>query len=115
MGKKSFKREAYDASKYKVEEIIETISEGKNNDWGKFIIKARFEDNPSTIDIRRMKFGEETVVGKGISLTDGECDKVVNSLAQRGYGSSEVFEKEIKRRKKMYGFSDDDDVESEVS
>ena len=102
---------SYDASKYKIEEIIETLSEAKNNDWGKFIVKARFEDNPSTIDIRRMKFGETTITGKGISLTDSECDKVVESLAKRGYGTTEVLEDEIKRRKKMYGFSEGDEDE----
>ena len=98
--------EAYNASKYKVEEIIETLSEGYN-DWGKFVVKARYDDKPSTIDIRRIKFGEETIMGKGISLSDPECDKVVDSLAKRGYGTTEVLEDEIKRRKKMYGFSEE--------
>ena len=110
---KAKKREAYDASKYVVEEVIETLSEGTTNDWGKFIIRARFEDKPSTIDIRRMKFGDTTIVGKGISLDNNECDKVVNSLAKRGYGSTEVFEEEIARRRKMYGF-DTDKSESDV-
>jgi hypothetical protein len=105
MGKKDFK--------YKVEEVIETLSGAKDKDWGKFIIRARYDDKPSTIDIRKMKFGEETVVGRGISLTDDECDTMVNSLAKKGYGSAEVFEEEIKRRKKMYGFSDKED-DSEV-
>ena len=105
------KSEGFDASKYAIEEIIETLSEGKDNDWGKFIVKARFEDHPSTIDIRRMKFGETTITGKGISLNDEECDKVVESLAKRGYGATEVLEDEIKRRRKQYGFSEGDDDE----
>jgi DNA-binding PadR family transcriptional regulator len=46
-------------------------------------------------------------MGKGISLSDPECDKVVDSLAKRGYGTTEVLEDEIKRRRKMYGFSEE--------
>jgi hypothetical protein len=64
------KKEAYDASRYKIEEIIETLSEGKNNDWGKFIVKAIIENADNTgniidkriIDVKRSDSGEDLTV-----------------------------------------------------
>lgn len=98
----------YDPSRYQVEEIIENISESSNSNWGKFIIRASFDDKPSTIDIRNMKVGDDQIIGKGISLTDEEVDRVVNTLVSRGYGSIDTMKEEIDRRNKIFGgFIDD--------
>lgn len=93
----------YDPSRYKVEEIIENISESNSSNWGKFIIRASFDDKPSTIDIRNMKMGEEPIIGKGISLSDEEVDTVVNTLISKGYGNIDILQEEIKRRQKVFG------------
>lgn len=93
----------YDPSRYKVEEIIENISESTNSNWGKFIIRASFDDKPSTIDIRNMKVGDEQIIGKGISLTNEEVDIVVDSLLTHGYGTIDKLQSELDRRKKMFG------------
>lgn len=93
----------YDPSRYQVEEIIENISESANSNWGKFIIRASFDDKPSTVDIRNMKVGDEPIIGKGISLTDEEVDKVVDVLVSRGYGSVDTMKTEIERRNKIFG------------
>ena len=102
------KKQAYDPTRYKIEDMWETISERPNSNWGKFLFRGRFDDNPSTVDIRNVKIGGERIVGKGISLTDEETDTVVNALVKRGYGSIEVFDEEKKRRRKLYGFDDDE-------
>lgn len=106
----------YDPSRYKVEEMWGTVSESKNSNWGKYVFKGRFDDNPSTIDIRflkRMGDGDDFIAGKGISLTDEEVDSVVNTLVQRGYGSVSVFNEEKRRRKKLYGFPVDENEEDD--
>lgn len=106
MGKK---KKDYDPERYKIVEMIDTISEAENSNWGKFIVKASMDDKPATIDIRNIKLGDKKIIGKGVSLTDAETDAMVNALISRGYGSPKVLEKEMKRRKKMYGFIKDDE------
>ena len=112
MGKK---KKDYDPERYKIVEMIDTISEAENSNWGKFIVKASMDDKPATIDIRNIKLGDKKIIGKGVSLTDAETDAMVNALISRGYGSPKVLEKEMKRRKKMYGFIKDDDEEVHTS
>ena len=95
----------YDPEKYSIEEVFGTLTSYKDN-WGKFIFRGRFEDNPSTIDIRKGKIGKETLVGKGISLTDSETDTLVNILVNKGYGETKIIENELHRRKELYGLED---------
>jgi hypothetical protein len=101
-------KKEYDATKYKVEEVIETISERPNSHWGKFVVRARMEDKPSTIDIRHIRMNGERLVGKGISLTDSECDTVVNALVKKGYGDAEVIKEELERRASVYGLEEEE-------
>ena len=100
----------YDPTRYTVEEVIETLSERPNSNWGKFVVKARMDDNPSTIDIRHIRMNGERLVGKGISLTDSECDTMVDALVRKGYGNPKVMKDEIERRSSIYGFDDDDGI-----
>lgn len=107
--KKKHKKDEYDPSRYSIEEVIETISETPNSNWGKFLVRGRMDDNPSTIDIRHLRLGGKQIIGKGISLNDSECDVLTNALVKRGYGSIDVFDAEKKKRRKMFGFDDGDD------
>lgn len=100
------KKKDYDPERYQIEEFIETISESKDSNWGKFVVKARMDDNPSTIDIRHIKVGDKPFIGKGISLSDLECDEVVDCLVKRGYGRTKVLEEELDNRKSLYGFKE---------
>lgn len=99
------KKKDYDPERYQIEEFIETISESKESNWGKFVLKAKMDDNPSTID-RHIKVGDKPFIGKGISLSDLECDSVVDCLLKRGYGRTEVLEEELENRKTLYGFKE---------
>ena len=92
-----------DYSRYKVEEVLDTISEGKGN-WGKFLIKASMDDGPSTVDIRHLGIDEdgEYIIGKGISLRDDEADKLTDSLLEHGYGDMITLAREYKKRKNTF-------------
>lgn len=99
------KKKDYDNTRYTVEEVIDTLSEGKCG-WGKRIVRGYMDDNPSTIDVRYLKIDEEDGSyrpGKGISLSDEDCDGVVNALVRRGFGSSDVLSSELERRERVYG------------
>lgn len=92
---------------YEVEEIIECISEVTNSDWGKFILRSRCgKDKPPMIDIRRIEAApnvKDVKVGKGISLTDDEADRVVNVLVSLGYGNTENLKQALENRRESYG------------
>ena len=107
-----YKKNKKDYSRYKIEETLCELSKGETSNWGKYLVRASFEDNTSTIDIRRLKIVEndDPIIGKGISLTPEETDKLTNSLIQNGFGSTDVLKEEINRRNKMYGGDDENAI-----
>lgn len=91
MAKKEFKSE--------VVEHVATLKE--TNNYKKEVIRMIWgEDNPITMDIRMVNKTND-FVGKGISLSDEECDMLVDVLLDRGYGSiekiKEVLVKNMRR------------------
>ena len=90
MAKKEFKSE--------VIERIDVLKE--NNGYTKEVLRMIWGDNPITIDIRMVNKSND-FVGKGISLSDEECDKLVDILLDQGYGSiekiKEVLVKNMRR------------------
>lgn len=113
MAKKKHFKKVKD-SMYHVNEIIATLSRNENSNWGKFVVKCAMGDNPETVDVRHIGFDKETgnyKVGKGVALNDEEADKLTNTLVELGYGTFEVLDKEVTRRKKLYGFSINEEEE----
>lgn len=90
---------------YKIEKVLGTISESKSSNWGKFIIRARINDNPYTIDIRNLKINDDGTftLGKGIALSNKDTDKLVELLVHLGYGDSEKISSLIDGREEYYG------------
>ena len=90
MSKKEFKSE--------VIERVTTLKE--TNGYKKEVIRMIWGDNPITMDIRMVNKSND-FIGKGISLSDEECDKLVDVLLDRGYGSidkiKEVLVKNMRR------------------
>lgn len=91
MAKKEFKSE--------VIEHVATLKE--TNNYKKEVLRMIWgEDNPITMDIRMVNKTND-FVGKGISLSDEECDMLVDILLDRGYGSvekiKEVLVKNMRR------------------
>ena len=90
MAKKEFKSE-----------IVEHIAVLKESErYQKEVLRMIWNDNPVTVDIRSVD-KQNNFVGKGISLSDEECDKLVDILLDRGYGSvdkiKEVLVKNMRR------------------
>ena len=82
-------------------EIIEHIAVLKESDkYSKEVVRMRWFDNPITVDIRMVNKTND-FIGKGISLSDEECDRLVDILLDRGYGSidkiKEVLVKNMRR------------------
>ena len=90
MAKKEFKSE--------VIERVATLKEG--NSYSKEVLRMIWGDNPITMDIRMVNKTND-FIGKGISLSDEECDMLVDVLLDRGYGSidkiKEVLVKNMRR------------------
>ena len=84
MAKKEFKSE--------VVEHIAILKEGER--YQKEVLRMIWNDNPVTIDIRSVD-KNNNFVGKGVSLSDEECDKLVDILLDRGYGSIEKIKETL--------------------
>lgn len=90
MSKKEFKSE--------VIERVATLKE--TNSYSKEVLRMIWGDNPITMDIRMVNKTND-FIGKGISLSDDECDMLVDILLDKGYGSidkiKEVLVKNMRR------------------
>ena len=84
MANKEFKSE--------VVEHIAILKEGER--YQKEVLRMIWNDNPITVDIRSVD-KQNNFVGKGISLSDEECDKLVDILLDRGYGSIEKIKETL--------------------
>ena len=86
MAKKEFKSE-----------IVEHIAVLKESErYQKEVLRMIWNDNPITVDIRSVD-KNSNFVGKGISLSDEECDKLVDILLDRGYGSIDKIKEVLVR------------------
>ena len=76
-------------------EVIEHIADLKESEnYTKSVMRMIWNDNPITVDIRMVN-KKNDFIGKGISLTDEECDKLVDILIDAGYGSTEKMKEAI--------------------
>lgn len=67
--------------------------------WCKSVMRIKWGDNPATLDIRNtVESDGDMRVGKGISLSNEEADRLVSILLDSGYGSLEDLEAAVKRR-----------------
>lgn len=101
--------------KCEITELIGPVKENPKNNWCKYILRVSYNDKPANIDIRNVKFNEDgsQTFGKGISLTDEECDTMIDMLVEKGYGSTDKLEEAVKRKKSIYGGNIFDDEEDE--
>lgn len=80
-------------------EVIERVATLKEtNNYTKEIIRMIWgENNPITMDIRMVNKTND-FIGKGISLSDEECDMLIDILLDRGYGSIEKIKEVLVKR-----------------
>lgn len=99
--------------KFTVDEFIGSLKEDDQHDWTKAVAKISWNDNPSTLDIRSMNLYDNKM-GKGISLSDDEADALVNLLLENDYGSLDVLEKAVKKKKNRFTIGENDNSDKYV-
>lgn len=87
--------------KVDIRDIIGVVKDYETSPWTKSIIKVRYGDNDDTIDFRLFN-NDTNFIGKGISFSMEETDKLCDMLVEAGFGTMEVLEKELTKRKKRY-------------
>ena len=90
---------------YEVKDWMGVVKESKNSNWTKYVYKVAYNDRPTGVDIRNVQFKEDgsIVFSKGITLTDEECDNVVDILIANGYGTTTAIEQALDKRNQVYG------------
>lgn len=86
---------------FELEEVLGTLSESDKHDWAKSVTRISWNENPTTLDIRRFNFSTNKV-GKGISLTDEETDKLVEILLDAGYGDLDMLREKCSHRESRF-------------
>lgn len=93
---------------YNIEEYIGSLKESTTHDWVKAVLRMSWNENPTTLDIRSVNMNQKRI-GKGISLSNEEVDKLVNILLEEGYGSLEDLENAIKKKRNFFSIRDEID------
>lgn len=95
--------------KFNIECVLGTLKESDKHDWIKSVIRVAWGDNPTTLDIRSIN-PKDNRVGKGISLTNEEADRLVDILLENDYGSLTELENAIKRKRDIFSVSNSVDL-----
>jgi len=87
-----------------IKEWLGVVKESKNSNWCKCVYKVAYNDKPTCIDIRNIQYKEDGsyMFGKGISLSDEDCDNLVDILMDNGYGSVTAMESALKKRNQIF-------------
>lgn len=93
---------------YNIESFIGSLKESDKHDWCKSVLRISWGENPPTLDIRNVNMAQKRI-GKGISLSNEEVDKLVNILLDNDYGSLENLEQAITRKREIFSLTDDID------
>ena len=92
---------------YDLIEFLGSLNEKEG--WSKSVVRIAWGENPVTIDVRNMNLVAGRM-GKGISLSDEEADKLVDILLDKDYGSMEVLERALNKKRKRFTISVPDNV-----
>lgn len=95
------KKKDNDNFTYEIEDIVGIVRENDTHDWVKAVMLVAWGDNPITLDIRSINLKSKRI-GKGISLTNEDTDRLVNILLENDYGSLEELENAVKRRRSFF-------------
>lgn len=98
MGKKS------EDFKYEIKEILGIASpqEDTKSVWVKAVLETLMGDNKEVgIDIRNYNIDHERMKN-GVRLTPQEANRVCDILMEHGYGSLEVMEEQLSKRKGIF-------------
>jgi len=87
--------------KYEIEDIVGIVRENDTHDWVKAVLRIAWGDNPSTLDIRSINLKNKRL-GKGISLSNEDADRLVNILLENDFGTLEDLENAIRRKRSFF-------------
>jgi len=95
------KKEKPEKIKFEIVEFIGSLKESDQHDWCKLVARIAWNDKPPSLDIRSMNLSDHRA-GKGISLTDEEVDKLIDLLLENDYGSLELLEKAVAKKRNRF-------------
>ena len=107
------KKTKSEAFKFEIVEFIGTLKESDRHDWCKSIARISWNDDPATLDIRNMNLSDHRI-GKGISLTDEEADKLINILLENDYGTLELLEQAVTKKRNRFTISKDTNTHHDI-
>lgn len=98
---------------YELGEVLGVVKESDTTDWGKVVayftwLKKTKGGDKTTLDVRNYNFGTRQI-GKGISLSSEEADRLTDILLEHDFGSVEELEKALRRKKDFFTISDEID------
>lgn len=91
---------------FAIDEYIGSIKESDKHDWTKAVMRVKWGENPVSLDIRNVNMAQNRV-GKGISLSNEEADKLVDILLDNGYGTMEDIERALKKKRSFFTITDE--------
>lgn len=98
---------------YEIGDILGVVKESSTTDWSKVVayfnwLSEKKKGDKQTLDIRNYNFGSKQI-GKGISLSSEEADRLTNILLENDFGSLEELEKAVKRKRNFFTITNEID------
>lgn len=93
---------------YQIKEILGVAStqENLNSSWVKAVLTTlKGKEEELGVDVRNFNL-EQNRMGIGVRLTPQEANRVCDILLSHGYGSLEVMEEQMKKRKGVFEETD---------
>lgn len=93
---------------YQIKEIlgVATIQEDTKISWVKAVLATlKGKEEEPGVDVRNFNI-EQNRMGIGVRLTPQEANRVCDILLSHGYGSLEVMEEQMKKRKGVFEDTD---------
>lgn len=94
-------------------DILGVVKESGTTDWSKVVayfnwLSEKKKGDKETLDIRNYNFSSKQI-GKGISLSSEEADRLTNILLENDFGSLEELEKAVERKRNFFTIKDEID------
>ena len=93
---------------FNIDEYIGSLKESTSHDWAKAVLRIAWNEKPSTLDIRNVNMAQQRI-GKGISLSNEEADRLVAILLEQDYGTIDDLERALKRKRSFFQITNDID------
>lgn len=91
-----------------IEEVVGVLREYETHDWATVLARISWNDNPSKLEIRQINLSKD-IIGKGVSFTDEEAERLTDMLIESDYGSVDAMQEAIKRKVSRFTVSSEVD------